>query len=51
MKFENKENEVIDFVEITNMLLSSLTHLNLKKNCTKIIILFPRGSFRAVTST
>lgn len=28
MKFENKENEVIDFVEITNMLLLSLTHLN-----------------------
>ena len=31
MKFENKENEVLNFVEITTMLLSSLTHLNLKK--------------------
>ena len=48
MKFENKDNEVLDFVEITNMLLSSLTHLNLKKNCTKIIILFPRVSFHVV---
>lgn len=28
MKFENKENEVIDFVEITDMLLLALTHLN-----------------------